>query len=1086
MLRTIVLTAACVGLFFMLTGVDAKADDVVEVGTWSKLQSDINSATPNTSTTIKLIADIAPADPTAADAYINIGTGKKIVLDLNGHIMNRNLSEAQENGMVIKVEGELTLNDSNPTASHDGVTFDNPITKKITTDTDEVITVTGDAISIAGGAITGGKNSTQYGENKCLGGGVCLCPAAKFTMNAGMIVACEGYFGGGVYADGEKHGINREVIAAPAEFVMNGGRITACVAHDGGGVCNYGYVINSINYGACFTMNGGVIEYCKAGEGGGVESCGFVAINGGSIRNCNAEDYGGGVSSSGSDTFPLNAFVMTGGEIIDCEADAGGGGIYAHLVPLRISGGEIRNCKSNNQGGGVNYCGGDSGFTAVFSGGKITECESSDGGGVYVRDSTFYMFGGEISKCVSNDGGGVYVTDGEFNMTGGEISECEASYGGGVYVTDGEFNMTGGEISECESRNYGGGVYAEDAEFNMTGGGISECKGNAGGGVYVDDGSCILTGGTITQCTATQNGQRIYVDRNGLLLITGGNYLSSNISNEIHKQDGAGFARIKSQSISYFNNSEQALVATQDPTNMTVYYYCSSDNATPGAIDFSAPQSTGWSEQVPKASIPGTYGVWVTVKGENNRTAGPVKITPSPSIPKANPSIYRNPSAVQGLVCDGTAKTLVNEGTFISSSIVNDTPPTVLYAVTETNDRPEDSAFAEGLPTRIEAGTYYVWYRIPESNYYNSANRYDSIEVVIAEPAEDPAQGTTTTPVVVTPVYDPEPVKEKAEAPKPSIFTRKNKDGSVTTITIIWNEDGTTTVITENKQPDGSTEAKEETRDAKGNGTLKIEKKDAEGNLLSKTEGTIKVNKKGTETIKSVTENSDGSKSEKTQKTYKRDPNADNIKKVTISEKKTDAAGNTEEIKTTAFVTTLGAATVSEKSTRTFVGTSGNKGNKESDTEGESGTDTGKTGSRNVQNVVKEEREYSLSVNGVVKLLSLTSDGEKVTIPESIELDGMKRVVKAIGKNAMKGNKTVKEVVIGENITTICTSAFKNCKNLELIELTGSVKKIYKNAFKGIAENAKFVIKASEEDFKRIVELLKKSGVSDTVTFERV
>ncbi len=1038
----IVLAAVCAGALFMLSGVEAKANGEIEVNSWAGLQTVIDSAPAGTETTIKLTADIEPDTPTDADAYINIGTEKKIVLDLNGHIMNRNLSVAQENGVVIKVEGELTLNDSNPTASHDGVTFDNPIPKKITTDTDDVITVTGDAISIAGGAITGGKNSTQDGENNCLGGGVNVCAGAKFTMNAGTIVACEGYMGGGVYADGEKHGINYEVIAAPAEFVMNGGRITACVAEDGGGVCNYGYEINLITYGAYFTMNGGVIEYCEAkgdnisvDDGGGVYSYGFVAINGGSIRNCNAEDWGGGVYCSGSDAFPLNAFVMTGGEIYNCEAIAGGGGIVADNVLFVISGGEIRKCKSNNQGGGVNYCSGYSDFTAVFSGGKITECKAPEGGGVYAND-------------------------GEFNMTGGEISKCEASDGGGVYVTDGEFDMTGGEISECK------------AEWN-------------GGGVYVDDGSCILTGGTITQCTASQNEQGIYVDRDGLLLITGGNYLSTNISNdEIHKQAGAGFAQIKSQNISYFNNSEQALV-TQDPTNMTVYYYCSSDNATPGAIDFNEPQSTGWSDQVPKASIPGTYSVWVTVKGENGITAGAVKITPSPSIPKANPSINQNPSAVQDLVCDGTAKTLVNEGTFIRSSIVNDTPPTVLYAVTETNDRPEDSAFAEGLPTRTEAGTYYVWYRIPESNYYKSGNGYPSIEVVIEEPAEDPAQGTTTTPVVVTPVYDPEPVEEKAEAPKPSIFTRKNKDGSVTTITIKWNEDGTTTVITENKQPDGTTEVKEETRDAKGNGTLKIEKKDAEGNLLSKTEGTIKVNKKGTETIKSVTENSDGSKSEKTQKTYKRDPNADNIKKVTISEKKTDAAGNKEEIKTTAFVTTLGAATVSEKSTRTFVGTSGNKGKKENDTEGEDGTDTGKTSSRNVQNVVKEEREYSLSVNGVVKLLSLTSDGEKVTIPESFELDGMKRVVKSIGKNALKGNLSIKEVEIGKNVTTISSGTFKNCKNLELIKLTGSVKKIYKNAFKGIAKNAKFVIEASEEDFARIVELLKKSGVSETVTFER-
>ena len=158
----------------------------------------------------------------------------------------------------------------------------------------------------------------------------------------------------------------------------------------------------------------------------------------------------------------------------------------------------------------------------------------------------------------------------------------------------------------------------------------------------------------------------------------------------------------------------------------------------------------------------------------------------------------------------------------------------------------------------------------------------------------------------------------------------------------------------------------------------------------------------------------------------------------------------------------LGDATISEKSTYNGAGAEGK---------------TAVT--------VKEERQYSLSVNGRLKLMSLASDGEKLTIPESIELDGMKRVVKAIGKNALKGNKTVKSVEIGENITTICSGAFKNCKNLELIELTSSIKTIYKNAFKGIAKNAKFVIKASEEDFARIVELIKKSGVDDSVTFER-
>ena len=85
----------------------------------------------------------------------------------------------------------------------------------------------------------------------------------------------------------------------------------------------------------------------------------------------------------------------------------------------------------------------------------------------------------------------------------------------------------------------------------------------------------------------------------------------------------------------------------------------------------------------------------------------------------------------------------------------------------------------------------------------------------------------------------------------------------------------------------------------------------------------------------------------------------------------------------------------------------------------------------------------------------------------------------------MKGNKNVTSVEIGENITSIGAGAFKNSKNLSTIELTDSITKISANAFKGIAKNATFKIKASsQEEFDRIVALLKDSGVSDTVTFE--
>ena len=87
----------------------------------------------------------------------------------------------------------------------------------------------------------------------------------------------------------------------------------------------------------------------------------------------------------------------------------------------------------------------------------------------------------------------------------------------------------------------------------------------------------------------------------------------------------------------------------------------------------------------------------------------------------------------------------------------------------------------------------------------------------------------------------------------------------------------------------------------------------------------------------------------------------------------------------------------------------------------------------------------------------------------------------------MKGNKKITSVSIGDNISTIGANAFKGDKKLANIELTDSVIKISKNAFKGISKKAVFKINAvNEREFNRIVELIKASGVSDTVTFERV
>lgn len=529
-------------------------------------------------------------------------------------------------------------------------------------------------------------------------------------------------------------------------------------------------------------------------------------------------------------------------------------------------------------------------------------------------------------------------------------------------------------------------------------------------------------------------------------------------------------------------------------------------------IKYVGRDGTTYTESTTAPTGAGKYTAKVTVEGKTASV--------NYEIGKGRGSIITTPAA-RTLTCNGSMQELITAGSASGG--------TMLYAIGADATTAPTSGWNIEIPSKAEAGTYHVWYRIEGDRNWFGADSFEPITVVIAEesttPATDPdstqenqatttdpnpAQGNQTTTTDPDPaqgnqtsatdpdptqgnqtsVTDPKPTQESQtsatdpnhtstntdpvgntelvadkaeektekkpeETAEPSFTTKKNTDGSLETNQTIENEDGTVTNVNEKSFSDGTTEVKEETRDSKGNGTLSTEKKDADGNLISKTEGTIKVSKKGNETIKSATENADGSREEKTQKTYKRDE--DGNQKVTTSTKKTDAEGNTEQIKTTEVKNTLGETIVTQKRTVT---------------------------SSEVK--VTEERQYSVSVNGRVKLTSLASDDEKVTVPETIEVDGKTRTIKSISKNAMKGNKTIKEVVIEENITTICTGAFKNCKNLELIELTGSVKKIYKNAFKGIAENAKFVIKASEEDFERIVELIKKSGVSYTVKFERV
>jgi len=82
----------------------------------------------------------------------------------------------------------------------------------------------------------------------------------------------------------------------------------------------------------------------------------------------------------------------------------------------------------------------------------------------------------------------------------------------------------------------------------------------------------------------------------------------------------------------------------------------------------------------------------------------------------------KEPKAVKGLECNGTAQALVKKGKVENG--------TIWYAVTSKNKKPSSDQYSSEIPTGTDAGTYYVWYMV---NYgYYSGLAQSSVKVVIA------------------------------------------------------------------------------------------------------------------------------------------------------------------------------------------------------------------------------------------------------------------------------------------------------------------------------------------------------------------
>lgn len=115
----------------------------------------------------------------------------------------------------------------------------------------------------------------------------------------------------------------------------------------------------------------------------------------------------------------------------------------------------------------------------------------------------------------------------------------------------------------------------------------------------------------------------------------------------------------------------------------------------------------------------------------------------------------------------------------------------------------------------------------------------------------------------------------------------------------------------------------------------------------------------------------------------------------------------------------------------------------------------------------------------------------KITIPNTMKVDGVSYTITTIGKNAFKGNKKItsvklgskikvieanafsgctklKSVTLGKNVTTIGDKAFYKCKKLTKITIPSKVSKIGKQAFAGCSKLKNITIKTKKLTTKNV------------------
>ena len=498
-----------------------RADDVVNVGTWTALKEAIDGVQEGETVNICLTNDIEWDN----SGIFTVKTGTEVILDLNNHKIDRKIVDEnylydatiiwtkpifmiqQGAKMTLKnsVEGENCIIGGNNNRGYGGafsVSGELTIEGGIICYNRSLMAGAGVYVDEGGkvvmnGGVIGSPWDNRKGNTSTMGAGVYIQKNGQFILNGGSILKNDS----SAFSKNRGAGV---AINAGGYFEMNGGLIKGNLATGntlgGAGVYIYGSKDDETGetIPGVFKMTGGHFVFNETNQNGGgiyVTQYGKAEIVGGSFGGAGDEmGNTGDKAVSGADIYSEGELTVSDVLFTNSNAVGTPGGAVC------IAGGSasIENCEFiNNSGAGA-------GAIAVSASGSIDieNCSfvenhsgAGKGGAFYILDDADVSISdsditrnasyGSYEYNANMGGGGIFLENGTLSLSGVEIVGNTANVcGGGIFLNNGTLNLEDVTITENEasitegnSRNgYGGGIYCKGGTLNISG--LIEISGN--------------------------------------------------------------------------------------------------------------------------------------------------------------------------------------------------------------------------------------------------------------------------------------------------------------------------------------------------------------------------------------------------------------------------------------------------------------------------------------------------------------------------------------------------------------------------------------------------------------------------------